>query len=57
MEFSPRVRPAGDFLNRAAFEQGVEAGLGIGLQHALELGQVRLWMDALAVERVGRPDG
>jgi hypothetical protein len=31
VEFSPRVRPAGRFVDRAGFEQGVEAGVGIGL--------------------------
>ena len=57
VELAPRVRPAGRFLNRAVLVEGVEAGVGIGLQHAVEVGQVRLRMDALAVGRVGKPHG
>ncbi len=56
VEFSPRVRPASRFADRAIVEQGVEASVGVGLPHAFELGQVRLRMDALAVLRAGKPD-
>lgn len=57
MEFASRVRPAGRFADRAVVEQGVETGVGICLQYAFELGQVCLGMDALAVGRVGKPNG
>jgi hypothetical protein len=51
------LRLADRFADRAVVESGVEVGIGIGLQHTFKLGQVRLWMDAFAVGRVGKPDG
>ena len=55
MEFAPRVRPASHFVDCAAFEQCVEAGVCIGLQYAIEFGQVGLRKDALTVVRLGEP--
>jgi hypothetical protein len=53
VELSTRVRPTCRFVDAAALVQGVEAGISICLQRALEAGQMRLWMDALAIWRVG----
>ena len=49
VELAVRVRPTRRFVDSATFVQSVEAGVSVSLQHALELGQVRLRMDALAV--------
>ena len=54
-ELAPDVRHAWRFLNRTAFVKLVEASEGVGLQDALELGQMPLRMFALAVGRVGEP--
>lgn len=43
VELAPRVRLAGCLVDITVFVQSFEAGVGIGLQHALELGQVALW--------------
>jgi hypothetical protein len=44
-------------LNRAVAEQRIETGIGIGLQRAVEIGQVRLRMNAFAARRIGEPQG
>jgi hypothetical protein len=41
--------------NGAVDEQRIEAGIRVGLQDGVEIGQVRLRMDALAVRRIGEP--
>jgi predicted lysophospholipase L1 biosynthesis ABC-type transport system permease subunit len=40
-------------LNRAVVEQRIEARVGIGLQDAFEIGQMRLRVNALVVGGVG----
>ena len=50
------MRPARRFADRAVVEQGVESRVCVGWQHAFEVGQVWLRMDALAVGRVGKAD-
>ena len=47
-ELAPDVRPAGD-LDHVAVEQGIEAGIAVGMQEALEGLQVRLRVLTLAV--------
>ena len=49
--------PARGFQNITCGIQGIEASKGIGLQNPLEGFQVGLRMFALAVGRVGKPDG
>ena len=40
VKLAPRVRPAGNFVNRAAFIEMMKAGIRIGLQSAIEVLQV-----------------
>lgn len=56
VELAARVRPPYCFFHTTTFVQGAQAGVCVSLQYALELGQVRLRMDALAVWRIGEPD-
>jgi hypothetical protein len=57
MELASRMRPAGGFPNRAVVEQRDETGIGISLQNAFEIGEVRSWVDPLAIRRIGEPHG
>ena len=50
VEFAPCMSPAGGFQDRAALVEHIEAGVSIGLKHALEVGQVGLRVNALAVD-------
>ena len=55
VELTPRVRPACGFDDGSIFVELLEAGIGVGLEHALVEFQVLLRMFALAVGRVGEP--
>lgn len=57
VELAPCVRPAGDFDDRSAFVEMLEASIGVGLERtAVEL-QVLAWVLALAIGREGEPHG
>jgi hypothetical protein len=49
VELAARVRPTCRFVDAASVAQGVEAGVSVSLMHALELSEVRLWMDTFSV--------
>ena len=51
VELAPHVRPAGSLLDLLAVEL-IEAGIGIGLQHAGEVRQVRSRPLTLAIRAV-----
>lgn len=50
VKLAARVRPTGRFFDCAAFFEGIEAGIRIGLQHALERENMCLRMDVPATE-------
>src|ERR1039458_7234519 len=54
-ELASDVSHAGRFLNRATLIKLVETSKRVGLQYALELGQMPLWVFTLAVGRVCEP--
>jgi hypothetical protein len=56
-ELAASMGPARGFQNITCGIQGIESSKGIGLQNPLEGFQVGLRMFALAVGRVGKPDG
>jgi hypothetical protein len=49
VELAPRMRPARYFVDRAAIVKMMKARVGIGLQRALEVLQMRTRMLALAI--------
>jgi hypothetical protein len=51
-ELAPHMRPAGRLDDALLFEDGVEAGIAVGMQRAFEALQMCLRMFALAVWRV-----
>jgi len=57
VELAPRMCPACDFIDGAVAVEMMKSGIGIGLQRALEVLQVLPGMLALAIFRVGEPDG
>lgn len=57
VELAPCVCPAGDFNDGSCFVELLEASIGIGLQCALVELEMLAWVLALAVGRVGEPDG
>src|ERR1035438_5399789 len=57
VKFTPRVRPARHFVDRAAIVKMMKSGVGIRLQSALEVLQVLARMFALAIFRVSKPYG
>ena len=57
VELAPGMGPAGDLVDRSSFVQMVEAGVSVGLESALVEPEVLAWPLALAVGRVGEPDG
>ena len=57
VELAPSVSPAGDFVDRSSFVQVVEAGVSVSLERTLVELEVLAWPLALAVGRVGEPDG
>src|ERR1039458_3195555 len=54
-ELASDVGHAWRFLNRAALIKLVETSKRVGLQYALELGQMPLWVFTLAVRRICKP--
>ncbi len=56
VDVSPGVVPACGLTDLAARIKIVEAAVGVGLQDALESGEMSLRMNAFAVRRVGKPD-
>ena len=58
VELAPDVRPTGDFLDSAIlFIELIESGVGIGLERAPKLAQMLLGVFALAIGRIGEPNG
>jgi len=57
VELAPGMCPARHFINSAAFIEMMKAGVGIGLQSAFEVLQMLPGMLALAIRRVGEPNG
>ena len=57
VKLAPCMRPAGNFVDRAAFIEMMKAGIRIGLQSALEVFEMLARMFALAIGRVREPDG
>ena len=57
VEFAPRVRPAGSFVDRPVLVKRIEACVSIGLQHTLEVSEMGLRMDAFAIRCIGKPHG
>ena len=55
-ELAADMCPAGRLLNATCVVQPVEAGIGIGLQRALEIGEMAMRMLASAVRRISKPD-
>ena len=51
-ELAPRMGPAGGFDHKAGLEDGIEAGIAIGMKHAFEALQVSLRMFTLAIGRI-----
>ncbi len=56
-ELAPDMGHARCFLDGAAFIELVEARVGVGLQDAAKVRQMALRMLALAIRRVGEPNG
>ena len=56
VKLAPCVRPAGNFVNRAAFVKVMKSSIGIGLERALEVLQMLPRMLALAIGLVSEPD-
>lgn len=57
VELPPGIRPARRSGNASRFGDRLVAAVGIGLQRAIERFEVLLRVDALAVRRIGKPDG
>src|ERR1035438_3666385 len=57
VKLTPGMGPARHFINSAVFIEMMKAGVGVGLQGALEVLQMEPWMFAFAIRRVGEPHG
>ncbi len=57
IELSPSMCPAGCFGYPPGFVNRLVSAIGIGLQRAAERFEMLLRMDALAVGRIGEPNG